>query len=289
MVMNAETVFRILGGQRHGHSFLCRCPVPGHGQGRGDRNPSLSVRDGDAQLLVKCHGGCQTRDVLDELRRLGLLDPSSRHLHEPTRPVPSRDDDDGIRRALAIWHEARDPRGTLVEHYLANRCLGLPADIAGHALRYHARCPFGPGERQPCMVALFRDIRTDEPVAIHRTALTPDGRKIGRKMLGPAGGSAIKLDADDAVSMGLVVGEGVESCLSARQLGYRPCWALGSKGAIGTLPTLAGIEALTILAEPDAAEEVQACGTRWFSAGREVILVRPVIGKDMNDVVRGAA
>jgi hypothetical protein len=34
------------------------------------------------------------------------------------------------------------------------------------------------------MVALFRDIRTNEPCAIHRTFLHGAGRKLDRKMLG---------------------------------------------------------------------------------------------------------
>ena len=34
----------------------------------------------------------------------------------------------------------------------------------------------------------------------------------------------------------LVVGEGIETCLAARQMGMKPVWALGSVGAIGRLP-----------------------------------------------------
>jgi putative DNA primase/helicase len=66
-------------------------------------------------------------------------------------------------------------------------------------------------------------------------------------MLGAAGGTAVKLDPDPCVTLGLVVGEGVETCLSARQLGLKPVWALGSVGAIRAVPVLSGIEALTIL------------------------------------------
>jgi hypothetical protein len=71
--VSAEAIFRALGGSRHGEGFVVRCPVPGHGQGRGDRRPSLSIRDGDGHLLVRCHAGCNSFDVLRELRRFGLL------------------------------------------------------------------------------------------------------------------------------------------------------------------------------------------------------------------------
>jgi hypothetical protein len=55
-------------------SYLAPCPVPGHGRGRGDRNPSLQIRDGDSRLLVKCYAACDPRDVLDFLRGRGVLD-----------------------------------------------------------------------------------------------------------------------------------------------------------------------------------------------------------------------
>lgn len=71
---SAANIARALGGHRNGEGFLVRCPVPSHGQGRGDRRPSLSIRDGDDRLLVRCFAGCDPRDVLAELRRRGLLD-----------------------------------------------------------------------------------------------------------------------------------------------------------------------------------------------------------------------
>jgi hypothetical protein len=69
------------------------------------------------------------------------------------------------------------------------------------------------------MLALLRDIRTNKPRAIHRTALTPAGGKIGRMVLGSKVGAAIKLSPDDAVTMGLAIAEGIETALSGMQLG----------------------------------------------------------------------
>ena len=54
--------------------YLVPCPVPSHGKGRGDRSPSLRISDGDTRVLVHCFAGCDPRDVLDVLRRRGLLD-----------------------------------------------------------------------------------------------------------------------------------------------------------------------------------------------------------------------
>lgn len=44
-----------------GGSILARCPA------HEDRNPSLSVRGIDGQVLVFCHAGCETRDVVAAL------------------------------------------------------------------------------------------------------------------------------------------------------------------------------------------------------------------------------
>ncbi|WP_162240607.1 toprim domain-containing protein [Methylobacterium sp. Leaf108] len=194
------------------------------------------------------------------------------------------------RRAVDLLDQARDPQGTLVERYLASRALRLP-DRAPEVLRFHPSCPFG-DSRMPTMIAALRSIITDELQAVHRTALTAEGAKVGRKMLGPAGGAAVKLDADAEITAGLVIGEGIETCLAAQQLGLRPVWALGSVGAIRAFPVLPGIEHLTILVETDdggaSAAAVQECGTRWHGAGREVTLAASRIGGDMNDAIREA-
>ena len=58
-----------------GSGYLCHCPVASHGRRRGDRNPSLLIRDGDFQaVVVHCFVGCDPRDVLAELRRQGLIE-----------------------------------------------------------------------------------------------------------------------------------------------------------------------------------------------------------------------
>ncbi len=113
----------------------------------------------------------------------------------------------------------------------------------------------------------------------------------GRRMLGDATEVAIKLDPDEALTMGLIAGEGIETCLAARQIGLRPAWALGSVGMISTLPVLSGVEALTLLAETDKrganARAIETCGTRWHEAGRTVIVASPKFGGDVNDALQG--
>ena len=234
-------------------------------------------KGGDVIALIQLIDGCDFREAVEYLigeRATGQpipppMIPTGRAF---ALPAPAA--------ALKIWREGVDPRETLAEIYLASRGLELGGDIAGEVLRWH------PGIR--AMLALFRDVRTDEPRAICRTFLDRDGRKIERKFFGSVGGCAIKLDADEEVFDGLHVGEGVETCMTARQLGLRPTWALGSAGAVAAFPILNRIECLTLLTEHCEvnARAVKQCAERWYEAGREVIINEPIGGKDLNDALR---
>lgn len=291
-MMDLRSAARALGGEVVGRGILC--PGPGHSA----RDRSLSVLfDAGAPggFALHSHAGDDFGVCRDHVRaRLGLsaqgAPPRERLARSVVGAAPSADDVERRRRALAMWHTAGDPAGTVVERYLASRGLGLP-EAGADVLRYHAACAFG-DERPPVMVAALRCIHTDRLQAVHRTALTPTGEKIGRKMLGPAAGAAAKLDLDESVTLGLAIGEGVETCLAARMLGIQPVWALGSVGAIRVFPVLPGVEALTILVESDdggASEAAaQVCAARWHAAGCEVILARPRLPGDMNDAVREA-
>jgi hypothetical protein len=204
------------------------------------------------------------------------------------------DEAERTRKALAIWDEAQHPRGTPVETYLAGRGLALPDQAAGEAIRFHPRCKFGLA-RVPAMVALVRDVATDEPKAIHRTAITESGEKFtidgnDRLSLGPVGGGAVKLTPDAEVTLCLGVGEGIESTLSlglAAEFGASPVWALLSAGQLAAFPVLAGIESFWIAVDHDPAgiEKSRECAMRWRAAGREVFLVRPRAKRaDLNDI-----
>jgi hypothetical protein len=183
-------------------------------------------------------------------------------------------------RALRLWDDASPIGGTLAEEYLRRRGLEPPDD--DEALRYYGGCPFGDATNC-CMLALFRDIRTNEPKAIHRIALGPGGILIGKMMLGPVGGCAVKID-DTNVEQGLTIGEGVETVLAGCQLGFRPAWALGLAGAIRNFPVLSGVDCLTILVDHDEADQrgrragqeaSWECAKRWRADGCEVNLVVP--------------
>jgi hypothetical protein len=222
--------------------------------------------------------------------------------YEPTRPIsrksayhpdPKEDRCRNRRRALALWQEAVPIVETIVIRYVAKRrILDQALAIDTTVLRFHPFCPFG-AVRYPCLLALMRDVRSNEPCAIQRTALTTAGEKIDRMTLGPKSRAAIKLSADEDVTLGLTVGEGLETVLSAMQLGFGPAWALGDAGNVRTFPILSGIECLTIIVDNDESGTGQRaaleCSSRWTSAGREVFRIIPDrCGEDINDVVRRA-
>ena len=56
------------GGRKVGGQYLVRCPA------HDDKRPSLAIRERhDGALLVRCHAGCATEDILDALG-LGFAD-----------------------------------------------------------------------------------------------------------------------------------------------------------------------------------------------------------------------
>jgi putative DNA primase/helicase len=237
-----RSVARQLGGDVVGSQVIA--PGPGHGK----RDRSLSIRlsaTAPEGFLAFSHAGDDFAVCRDHVKRalgvnagrVGSLGQNwSKEKHEtvetctlcagfrrPREPGRCTVADDRVGHALALWRESVDPRGTLAERYLASRGLQLGDEVAGNVLRWHARIG--------AAVALFRNVETNRPQAVTRIYLDSDGNKMRRAFLGPVGGAAIKIDADDAVTSGLHIGEGVETCMAAHQLGLRPCWALGSKRA----------------------------------------------------------
>jgi hypothetical protein len=206
------------------------------------------------------------------------------------------DDQARIRRAREIWGQSVDPIGTLVERYLARRGLCLNG-VAGRVVRFHKACPWKDDETDqlihvPAMIAIMRDVRTNELRAIQVTALRPDGSKRGRKTRGVAAGACIKLSPDDNVEYGLTIGEGLETVLAGMKFGFQPAWACGGTSNLENFPILAGINALTILVDHDEAglNAAEICRDRWIAAGREVhCIIPPRGGKDMNDLIKEVA
>lgn len=272
--------------------------VPGPGHSKADRSLSLTLVND--RVIWNSFAGDNV-DPIAVFRHLDIeRDREDFPCDQRTRTAAPTDAE-RTAGALALWNQATDPAGTPVEAYLARRGLTLPPSAAGEVIRWHSHCPFGPGRRTGCMVALARHVLTDQPQAIHRTALTADGSKaehegMSRRSLGPLAGAAVKLSADGDVETCLGVAEGIETALSIRalsQFASVPVWSLLSArqlAALPVLPVLSGIGGLIIAVDNDPTGKEAARGLRhrWLAGGVDVQILMPKTpGADLNDVVRG--
>jgi putative DNA primase/helicase len=301
------SVAQALGGNVIGYN---RVLAPGPRHSRHDRSLSVHISSVYPEgFWVKSFAGDDELLCRDHVReRMGLPSrrPSKGERASMTcaaRPALVQRDEDENRKAAwvrdrfrEIWAEAREPRGTIVQKYLAGRGLELRDELAGTVIRFHPNLPWKDEDNRlilvPAMVCAMRNIQTDEIVAIHRRRLTPEGEKVGKPMmLGPSRGAAVKLDPDETITLGLVLAEGVETALSARQFGYSPAWAAGCANAIARFPVLGGIEGLTLAAEEDKsganARAIADCRRRYLAAGCDVMVLASRIGGDLNNALTG--
>jgi putative DNA primase/helicase len=288
--MTAETIAKALHGCKTGGGWTARCPA------HDDRTPSLSIREADNKVLVRCHAGCDQERVIAALRGRGLwAENGSRSLPCTTRrtPVERKPDQDNAKRreaALAIWQSSKPAQGTPVETYLGSRGMHMPPrDV----LRFHSGLKHSSGGIWPAMVALVTNGVDGTPLAIHRTFLARDG--IGKApvdpqkmMLGPCRGGAVRLaDPGDV----LMVGEGIETCLAAMLASGHPAWAALSTSGLRALDLPKDVRDVIVLADGDEAGEAAArdCALRWKRQGRRVRIARPPQGMDFNDMLSGRA
>jgi hypothetical protein len=201
---------------------------------------------------------------------------------------------DTLERGAQLWQVAISIRGTLAERYLREtRKLDLTMlPNIDEVLRFHPKCPFD-GTRYPCVLALFRDVETDEAAGIHRIALTAGAEKIGRRMLGSwPRPRAIKLRP---IGEKLLIGEGIETTIGGgMKVGWDSAlWACGSASAIEKLPLISGVTELAILVDRDGhgigVNSARACANRWCSARKVTLLTPRQDEKDFNDLIREEA
>lgn len=284
MPYEAQAVVEALGGRWTGSGGVCRCPA------HDDRNPSLSVSDGDdGRPLLHCHAGCSFEDVLTELKHMGVLDggycsvpPRRDPVLAAAKPKPTKRSTG--ERALEIWRSAAslsDRSGSRTYppylRYLRRRCISDPPPAA---LRqgdvWHSKAV----GRLPAMVAAATN-RDNQFVAAHITFLSRDASSKAkvdppRKIYGRAVGGSVRLAP---VASEMAVAEGIETALSFMQMTGIPTWsALSSKG-LERLDLPQEVRSVMIAADRDesgagenAAKEARR---RWASEGRKVEIVLP--------------
>lgn len=212
--------------------------------------------------------------------------------HRPVQPqrVGSMED------ALAIYRAARAiAPGTVAACYLEARGCSLPHPD-GH-LRFLEQHRHPSGHIGPALIALVTGALAGEPRTVRRTWFQADGKKAAvhkPRLLWPGlpkMGGLVRLWPDDAVSLGLCAGEGIETALTAAR-GFGLAWATLDAGNLADLPVLAGIEALTIAVDNDPAGigAARSCAARWHARGVEVSFwTAPQAGADLNDHAAAAS
>ena len=246
-------------------------------------------------MLVRCHAGCDQRDVIAALRERGLWETTGRARHRPQASAPD------CRRTRRRRPEAQrggagDLAGIATGRGNARRNLSALArarssGFACPALSCRLETPLG---RRLAGDGGAGDARRDgTPIAIHRTFLARDGGGKApvdpqKMMLGPCRGGAVRLGEPGDV---LMVGEGIETCLAAMQATGHPAWAALSTSGLRDARS-AGRRA-----RRDRARRWRrtrrsggaGCAWRWKREGRRVRIARPPQGMDFNDLLVGRA
>lgn len=278
--------------KRQGLELIGPCPVCG-GTDRFAINISKQVwncrgcsKGGDAIAFVMHVDRCASRTAIETLTGADRPTAATTRAGEKPKSLclkPLRD----------WWGEARPTVGTLAEKYLANRgIVQFPPDV-NEVLRFHPEAIFGEIEGVwrfvPCLLALVRDIVSNEAIGLQRVGLTKDAEKIDRMAIGWARGGAVKFWNDAEVAAGLVIAEGIETALAASTIEWngtllQPMWATVFADNMKGFPVLPGIQALTLVVDNDAPdkrgqqrgqEAAAACAQRWQHAGHEVTRLTP--------------
>lgn len=280
-----------LGGQWCGTYGMACCPA------HRDRKPSLSIREKNGRVRFRCFAGCPLAKIESALRSRGLLRGAS-YLRLDTgfsRQLASNDlsADDLCRTQywLQIWNESASIPGTGGERYFRNR--GIKAPIPD-VLRFHSALKHVPsGKAYPAVIALVTDGITDNPRGIHRTYLLADGTgkapvSPAKMMLGPSRGCAVRLQTAPGP---LLIGEGIETCLSVMQATGHATWAALSAPGVRALDLPPDARDIVLIPDRDdtgaGIEAARHAAHRWVRQGRHVRIAEAPAGLDFNDLLIG--
>jgi len=188
--------------------------------------------------------------------------------------------------AQRLWaHECKPLSGVALDYLKYRHCAIPPED---GDLRCHPALKHPTEYVGPCLVALITDARTQAPLSLHRTWITPTGKagiQPPRLLLKDHSikNGVIRLWPDDEVNALLGVAEGIETALS---LAHAPLcvWSVIDAGHLSKFPVLNGITTLVIAQDKDPAGIAAAsiCARRWAAAGRYVRVTRQT-ANDLND------
>ena len=178
--MIAAEIAAALGGHRAGGWWSCRCPA--HDDRKADRCHCATAT---AALIVRCWAGCDPRDVLAALRRLGLLGGGDTIHAAPI--AKRRDGDDDTRRRGSRRRGAsgrpRERRQDRRWRTISPAAAASPS-LRPRSLRYAPSLRRPDGTYGPAMVARI-DRYDGELIGMHRDLARS---RTGRRMAAPGPG-----------------------------------------------------------------------------------------------------
>ncbi|MCZ6848114.1 MAG: toprim domain-containing protein [Alphaproteobacteria bacterium] len=282
--MIAANIARALQGKpKPGGGYLCRCPLPDHGKGRGDLHRSLSVDDGEGgRILVRCFAGCGGADVLAELARRDLL--PARNGVAPatsTRPRPSPRPVEPHAPSLEIWRQAVPATGdTLTARYLRGRAITGPVPPS---IRHHPNVVYphsglylpamvaavqAPDRRAVAVQILFLHPRGNGKAVVSKPKLFLPGARLGA--------GAVRLAAAADI---LGLAEGIEDGLSAMALTGVPVWCVCGVARFNSVEIPPTVTTVHLFAQNDPtdseARKALERAAEKFSTARSVAIRRP--------------
>ena len=287
-----------------------------HGEKQGHWQDAATGEFGDAlDLLAACrYGGDKKAAYAAALAWLGWSDVAA----PPARPAPVAQSDKPDERtarnrayALRLYLEAHPAlAGTPVESYLRDRGIDLAQmGRQPRALRYHPSLYHRDTRTAwPAMVAAIND-GSGAHLATHRTYLERAGggwmklRNVPAKLsLGDFVSGSIRIWrgaskralVDAAPEEPIVIGEGIETCLSIAiacpELRVLCAVSLSNMASVWLPPqTRMVVLAADNDTHPQARQALQRAVNAHIAAGREVRVARARDGNDFNDVLQGAA
>lgn len=260
--MSLTEIVRVCGGDLYSSGRRASIPAPGHS--RADRSASLIIgRTG--RVVAYSFGRSSVREILDELKSQGLIDPAGYPVGASSRPDAGPVLSDRRKRSIAmdLWSFGVPLAGTLSERYLRQRSL-RPDTFPRARLLHHPNCPYAVYEARsragPALMALIQD-SAGRPSAVELTYLDASGRRdarrrVSRKTVGVVPPGAYVELAE--VSSHIVVGEGVVTTLSAMAIFELPGRALLGARNLPHLLVPDGVGEITIAADRGVAGEAAA-------------------------------
>lgn len=286
-MISAQQLAKDLNGDHYGYQVLAPCPVCQPQRRRDQRALSVRVGAGN-RVLTYCHkSGCDFRKILDHL---GLSAANSRFVNRETatcatpatEPVPT--DAERTRRALEIWNKGAPIKDDdLAAQYLRSRGIHLDYAALDHVIQFNPETPWG-RERVPALLVRMQTLPAMNTCGLQRIALTSDGAKIGKRMLGKAGYAFMSYDTCPGAA---ILTEGPEDALAALARYGLPVWCAMSAGGLTRLPALKHWHTVAVLADGDDAGRSAALelAHRWRAAGQTAYILDAPDGRDPSAMI----